>query len=157
MKYLSVLLIAVVLAAGWLLLRPEPAVGYIYHFHDYALPATFWTPQEREARWQAIRARGIPTPKPAHSARVSWYGEPWRGRRTASGSRYDPDRFTCAHKSLPFGTRVIFSKGNKSVICTVTDRGPYIPGRQFDLTTAAFKSLAPLSRGVIKVEWREAS
>ncbi len=88
------------------------------------------------------------------TGRASWYGEPFRGRRTASGERFDPGQLTCAHKSLPFGTRLEVRYHGKVVQVRVTDRGPFIAGRVLDLSQGAFARLAPLGSGVITVQWR---
>ncbi len=108
-------------------------------------PLQYFVPLEQEIAPTALLVAG----------KASWYGELWRGRRTASGTRYNPDELTCAHKTLPFGTRLEVRHGGRSVVVTVTDRGPYVRGRHLDLSTAAFKHLAPLSRGVIEVSWRQ--
>ena len=62
---------------------------------------------------------------------ASWYGIPFHGRTTANGETYDMNGLTCAHRTLPFGTRLLVTNlGNgKSVTVRVTDRGPYISGR----------------------------
>ena len=93
-----------------------------------------------------------------YAGKASWYGEDFRGRRTASGTRFDPDAMTCAHKSLPFGTRLEVRYQGRSVVVTVSDRGPYVPSdprRVLDLSEAAFARLAPVGAGVITVEWRK--
>ena len=72
---------------------------------------------------------------------TTMYGNDDNGTGTSSGRRFDENEFTCAHKTLPFGTRLAVTKGGRSVIVTVTDRGPFTPGRMLDLTTA----LRPLS------------
>ncbi len=59
---------------------------------------------------------------------TTMYGNDDNGTSTASGRRFDENEFTCAHKTLPFGTRLAVSKNGKSVIVTVTDRGPFTPG-----------------------------
>ena len=71
--------------------------------------------------------------------RASWYGPRFHGRLTANGEIYDQNALTAAHKSLRFGTilRVTNTRTNKSVIVRINDRGPYIPGRQIDLSKAA--------------------
>lgn len=59
---------------------------------------------------------------------ASWYGDgSWHGDQTANGERFDPDRFTCAHRTLPFDTMVlIVNRANrKRVWCRINDRGPY--------------------------------
>ena len=71
---------------------------------------------------------------------VSWYKQ--RGI-TASGERYNPHAFTVAHKTLPFGTKVkvINMQNKRSVLVTITDRGPYIRNRCIDLSQAAKNSI----------------
>jgi rare lipoprotein A len=74
---------------------------------------------------------------------VSWYGKPFHGRKTASGKVYNMYKLTCAHRSLPFGTllRIQNSKNGKSVVVEVTDRGPFIKGRDIDLSKRAAQNL----------------
>jgi rare lipoprotein A len=61
---------------------------------------------------------------------------------------------TAAHKTLPFGTQLEVSYGGKSVQVTITDRGPYVPGRDLDLSLEAARQLGILSRGVAPVRVR---
>jgi rare lipoprotein A len=86
----------------------------------------------------------------------SWYGPRFHGRKTASGETYDQMAFTAAHKSLKFGMllRVTNPKNGKSVIVRINDRGPYIPGRQLDLSKAAAIELGTIFKGValLKIE-----
>ena len=96
------------------------------------------------------------TPKNHFSeyGKASYYGNKFNGRNTASGKIFNNQELTAAHRTLPFGSKVkvtSLSTGN-SVIVTITDRGPYVSGRIIDLTSLAFASLEPLSRGVIEVE-----
>lgn len=81
--------------------------------------------------------------KEYQKAHFSYYGGKFHGRKTASGKIFNKNDFTCAHKTLPFGTKVevINPKTNSSVIVTVTDRGPYVRGRSFDLSEGAFKKV----------------
>ena len=83
--------------------------------------------------------------------RISWYGDKFHGKLTASGEKFDMNDFTAAHKKLPFGTEVkITNKRNgKSVIVTINDRGPFHGNRKFDLSKAAFHEIAADGRGVI--------
>ena len=73
--------------------------------------------------------------------------------RTACGKRYDPNKFTAAHRTLPFGTRLRVTDVHtrRSVVVTVNDRGPFIKGRVLDLSLAAAKTLRMQGRGVIRV------
>ncbi len=89
--------------------------------------------------------------------RASWYGPRFHGRLTANGEIYDQNALTAAHKSLRFGTilRVTNTRTNKSVIVRINDRGPYIPGRQIDLSKAAAAELDVISSGVKKLKIEE--
>lgn len=84
--------------------------------------------------------------------RVSLYAEDFHGDHTAFGEIFDMHAFTAAHKTLPQNTllRVTNVENGKSVIVRVNDRGPYIPGRDLDLSLAAFTAIAPRSQGVIR-------
>src|SRR5690606_21122264 len=53
---------------------------------------------------------------------ASWYGDAFAGRKTASGERFNPDEYTAAHRTLPFGSKVRVSRGGKSVIVRINDR-----------------------------------
>ena len=74
---------------------------------------------------------------------ASYYGPGFDGKQTASGEIFDQDDMTCAHKSLPFGTKlkVVRKDNGKSVVVRVNDRGPYVDGRILDLSVAAGKKL----------------
>ena len=83
---------------------------------------------------------------------AAFYSKDYQGA-TASGQRYDPNRFTCAHRTLPFGThiRVTDAATRRSVVVTVDDRGPFTKGRMIDLSLAAAKVLHMTDRGLIRV------
>ena len=86
---------------------------------------------------------------------VSWYGDKFHGRKTASGERYDKHELTAAHKSLPFGTKVKVTniRNGKSVVVEINDRGPYAKSRVLDLSQAAFSEIGHTNTGVMKVEY----
>ncbi|WP_068597589.1 septal ring lytic transglycosylase RlpA family protein [Vaginella massiliensis] len=86
---------------------------------------------------------------------VSWYGEKFHGRKTASGEVYDKHELTAAHKTLPFGTKVRVTniKNGKSVVVTINDRGPYVKSRVLDLSQAAFNEIGHTSTGVMHIEY----
>lgn len=97
-----------------------------------------------------------PAPGDAAGGQVglaSFYGKRFHGRRTASGARYDMHALTCAHRSAPFGTRlrVTALESGRSVVVTVTDRGPFKRGRVVDLSLAAARRIGMVKRGVVKV------
>jgi rare lipoprotein A len=72
---------------------------------------------------------------------ASWYGPGFVGSPTASGSPYDPERLTCAHKTLPLGTVLRVSANGRSVSCLVNDRGPYVGPRILDMSRAGSRAL----------------
>ena len=90
---------------------------------------------------------------------ASWYGPHFHGRMTANGEIYDQMAFTAAHKGLKFGTllKITNPKNDMSVIVRINDRGPYIGGRQLDLSKAAALQLGMMKRGVVKVKVDELS
>ena len=77
-----------------------------------------------------------------------------RGARTASGKPLCDRTLTAAHRKLPFGTpvRVTNVKNGKSVVVTITDRGPFIRGRIIDVSVAAARELDFVSRGLVPVK-----
>ncbi|MBV6880325.1 septal ring lytic transglycosylase RlpA family protein [Epilithonimonas ginsengisoli] len=90
------------------------------------------------------------------STTVSYYANKFNGKKTSSGETYRHSKMTGAHKSLSFGTRVevVNVENDRSVIITVNDRGPLKPSREFDLSQGAFKKIADLNEGVVKVKYR---
>ncbi len=91
------------------------------------------------------------------SMKASWYGPGFHGRKTANGEVYDQMSFTAAHKSLKFGTllKITNLKNNKSVVIRINDRGPYIHGRDLDLSKAAALELGMVRKGVAKIKVEE--
>ncbi len=110
---------------------------------------------------RSLERESTPSPSPTATATskkvtatgscaASYYGEP---QPTASGEKFDPEAMTAAHKTLPFNTmvRVTNPSNGKSVVVRINDRGPYIDGRCLDLSQGAFRQIANLSTGVLKV------
>jgi|SRR3954447_3263714 len=85
------------------------------------------------------------------SGKASYYS--YRSGKTASGSLFNRDLPTAAHRNLPFGTRVRVTDvaSSKSVVVRITDRGPWIRGRVLDLSLGAARSLGIANRGVVQV------
>ncbi len=94
--------------------------------------------------------------KPRYAV-ASWYGADFHGRPTASGEIYDMYSFTCAHREYPFGTKlkVTYLPTDKTISCLVNDRGPFIDGRDIDLSYAAAKDLGliPAGTGAVRIEY----
>ena len=82
---------------------------------------------------------------------ASWYSLPQN--KTANGERMNPDDLTAAHRSLPFGTRVLVENlsNGRSVVVRINDRGPFTGGRIIDLSRAAAASIGMIQSGVAKV------
>lgn len=78
----------------------------------------------------------------------SWYGAASHGKPTASGEVFDQYAFTCAHKTLPFGTYLRVTFLGRSVIVKVNDRGPMVKGRMLDLSRGAAEAI-----GLKGVQW----
>jgi rare lipoprotein A len=78
------------------------------------------------------------------NAHASYYADRFHGQRTASGKKFDMNKLTAAHKKLPFGTKVkVTNEANgKSVIVEIIDRGPFVKGREIDLSKKAFKAIS---------------
>lgn len=74
------------------------------------------------------------------SARSSYYHDKFNGKKTANGDVFNNKKYTAAHRTLPFGSkiRVTNNQNDESVIVTVNDRGPFTKGRQLDLSKQAF-------------------
>jgi rare lipoprotein A len=87
---------------------------------------------------------------------ASWYGNPFHGRRTASGEVYDMTEMTAAHRTLPFNTWLIVENLNnrRTVEVRVNDRGPFAGSRILDLSYGAARLLGATGPGVIPVRLR---
>jgi len=85
--------------------------------------------------------------------KASFYADKYIVRKTASGKKYDPDKKTAAHNTLPFGTKVKVTnlKNGKKVKVSINDRGPFVEGRIIDLSHKAAKKLDMIKDGVIPV------
>ncbi|KLI64055.1 lipoprotein [Aurantiacibacter marinus] len=100
------------------------------------------------------------TPPPAPAATslgtgvASYYGRRFHGRRTANGERFNMNEMTAAHRTLPFGSRVRVTNtsNGQSVIVRINDRGPFIRGREIDVSRAAAEEIGMIRRGHSNVE-----
>jgi murein L,D-transpeptidase YcbB/YkuD len=82
-------------------------------------------------------------PGKAEMVAATWYGDEFRGSRTASGEVFNPDGLTVAHKSLPFGTCLLVGnpRTGKSIVVRVNDRGPFTEGMTLDLSAGAARAI----------------
>lgn len=85
---------------------------------------------------------------------ASWYGEEFEGRQTASGELFDPSQLTAASRTLPLGSRVRLTARStgRSVVVRINDRGPWLKGRDLDLSEAAATVLGIHDKGISTVE-----
>jgi rare lipoprotein A (peptidoglycan hydrolase) len=83
------------------------------------------------------------------SASASWYGPGLYGNHLGCGGHLTPGKLGVAHKSLPCGSKVTLRKGSRTVRVRVIDRGPYVGGREFDLTAATARRLNFHGHGAI--------
>lgn len=86
--------------------------------------------------------------------RASYYHNSLHGRKMANGERYNRDSMICAHRTLPFGTRLRVTNPvtGQQVVVRVADRGPFVRGRVIDLSYAAASRLGTLRSGVAMVQ-----
>ena len=95
------------------------------------------------------------------SVHASYYHDKFNGRKTASGEKFNNNLYTAAHKTLKFGTKVKVTNivNDSSVIVTINDRGPFVKGREIDLSKKAFMEIAKYKhRGflIVNIEILEA-
>lgn len=110
---------------------------------------------------QALLSTALATPNPALDRKPlrsfvclsSWYGPDFDGQLTANGEIYDMYAQTAAHPSLPLGSvvRVVNLRTHKSAIVRINDRGPYIPGRDLDVSYQVARELGFVRRGTARV------
>lgn len=87
------------------------------------------------------------------TGKASYYASYFEGQRTASGETFSNSKLTAAHRSLPFGTKVLVTNlaNQKTVIVTINDRGPFIKGRIIDLSQRAARDLGFYQQGLATV------
>lgn len=98
-------------------------------------------------------ARGLTLNKANRIGRASYYGRRFAGNLTASGERFDPNELTAAHRTLPFGTRVLVTNldNGRHVTVRINDRGPFIASRIIDLSRRAARHIGMLHSGTAEV------
>jgi rare lipoprotein A (peptidoglycan hydrolase) len=159
-------MIVIAAVSIWTGLHAAPAVGQTFNDRwsivpdAHAEPAPEGLDKTKKEEPQAQRPSGQEPLKDRSGAqyfnrvisgKASYYS--YSKGKTASGSSFDRNLLTAAHRRLPFGTRVrvIDLETNKSVVVRITDRGPWVRGRVLDLSLAAARSLGITNRGVAQV------
>jgi rare lipoprotein A len=90
---------------------------------------------------------------------ASWYGgdgDGFSGRPTANGEKFDPEQYTCAHRTLPLGSFVEVEnlENHRRAVLRVNDRGPFIKGRVLDLSKRGAQDLGFLGQGTARIRLR---
>ncbi len=103
-----------------------------------------------------VSAPAPPLPGAIEEGVASWYGHPYHGRRASNGEIYDMEKFTAAHRTLPFGARVrVESLSNgRAVEVRINDRGPFVHNRIIDLSRAAAREIQMIGPGTARVRVR---
>jgi rare lipoprotein A len=123
--------------------------GYRHHAYAHHHHASRLAQSEQDTPWRNVNAM---TPSGhSFSGVASTYGNE-SGSRTASGQRFNENAMTCAHRSLPFGTKLRVTHGGRTVIVTVNDRGPFVHGRVLDLSTGAARAIGLSGLGEVTAE-----
>ena len=117
-----------------------------------SLPSTKISPREISQAERLSEFEEIKGEKSACTA--SWYGREFHGKPTASGENFNMFALTCAHRDYPFGTKVKVTNpaNGQEVECIVNDRGPFVGGRDIDLSYAAAKRIGLIGSGVAGVD-----
>jgi rare lipoprotein A (peptidoglycan hydrolase) len=136
----------------------------------FLLAPTLNTPASGEGKALQLMAANLPskaplalaTPNPRLAPKPlkvwecmsSWYGEPFDGQVTANGETYDMYAQTAAHPSLPLGSmvRVVNLRTHRSLVVRINDRGPYVEGRELDVSYEVARRLGFAERGVARVQ-----
>ncbi|HEY2247936.1 MAG TPA: septal ring lytic transglycosylase RlpA family protein [Bradyrhizobium sp.] len=118
-----------------------------HHIHHASRDAD----EGSKGSWKDANASVSATSGHSFSGVASFYGNE-SGSQTASGQRFNQNAMTCAHRSLPFGTKLRVTHGGHSVVVTVNDRGPFVRGRVLDLSTAAARALGIEGLGQVTAE-----
>ena len=128
------------------------AKSHRYHHHGYRHHHHASDSPRGSSDWRNAKAAIAPSSESGRtfSGMASYYGNE-SGSKTASGQRFNQNAMTCAHRTLPFGTKLRVTHGGQSVVVTVNDRGPFVRGRVLDLSTAAARAVGLTSAGVGRV------
>jgi rare lipoprotein A len=130
-----------------LMVAPVSAASYGAHGHMQANPSESHKHARGQlkphhfAEHQQLRHPGHGSSSDRMAGMASYYGSE-SGSQSASGARINPSAMTASHPSLPFGTKVrVTNQGNgRSVVVTITDRGPFVRGRIIDVSSGRLAS-----------------
>ncbi len=147
-------------AAGWHCVGPEVACGRSHAskkatykkaaYHNNKKAYRTAKAERRVAKRSSHVASSGGSYSGGSTGMASYY---WQGQMTASGARFNPSGLTAAHRTLPFGTKVLVTNrsNGRSVTVTINDRGPFIKGRIIDLSSGAAGVIGMKGAGVAPV------
>src|SRR6202022_4548860 len=123
-----------------------------HHRHHHSHHASNFPGGSPNGSWRDSNAAIAPSSGSGRSFSgvASFYGNE-SGSKTASGQRFNQNALTAAHRTLPFGTKLRVTRGDRSVVVTINDRGPFIRGRVLDLSTGAARAIGLTGAGVGRV------
>ena len=162
-------MIAIATVPGWIAFHASPAVAQSFDDRWSIIPKAHAEPapdaldqtKKDESQSQpptTEQAQPVQEPSNDHpaqsfkrvfSGKASFYA--YTKSKTASGTSFNRNLLTAAHRNLPFGTKVRVTHGRSSVIVTINDRGPFARGRVLDLSLAAAQSLGITKLGVVQI------
>jgi rare lipoprotein A (peptidoglycan hydrolase) len=147
---LFVVLESVFLGLGLLILTPSINPNPVAKTNTPSLQSSISASAATATR---NRKKTGPQPLAAWDCITSWYGEDFDGQPTATGETYDMYADTAAHPTLPLGSivRVTNPRNHRSQIVRINDRGPYVEGRELDVSYAVAQKLGFDQRGTAKV------
>jgi rare lipoprotein A len=165
-KVSGAIVLAIVVTSSLIMVRTtSPKVGIVTPQPVSGIMAALQAPDWADGPAKiAVQAQSQTTAKPLSDRKVgqvletaylaSWYGPGFHGNLTANGEIFDQEAMTAAHKDLPFGTelRITNVANGQSVVVRVNDRGPYIDGREIDLSAGAAAVIGGTSMGVIPIQ-----
>ncbi len=139
----------------WSTPRVATLVILSFTLHCTRPPVSLSTPESRSGDG-ANAAEGQPY---VEEGLASWYGgndDGFAGRPTANGEIFDPEQYTCAHRTLPLGSFVEVENldNHKRAVLRVNDRGPFIKGRILDLSKKGAQELGFMGRGTSRIRLR---
>ena len=112
------------------------------------VPLMFLIAPAMEAPLVALKSEPV-KPIKVWVGNASWYGPNFDGKKTANGERFNAESLTAAHPNLPFGSlvRIVNPRNGKFEVVRINDRGPWVKGRDIDLSPAAGKAIGISSTG----------
>ena len=141
----ALILFAATILTGGVATEASAKSYHHHHFHQVAHAG-------HSQGWREANAAVTPSfgSNRTFSGMASFYGNE-SGSRTASGQHFNQNAMTAAHRTLPFGTKLRVTHGDRSVVVTINDRGPFIRGRVLDLSTGAARAIGLIGAGVGRV------